>query len=198
VELNQVRNISSQCSLALFNHLILPIFIQEYIPPHLRNTSGSSNQNNFAYNNSGQTYYNNNNPSKFLFFAILWLNLKQVLNKITFFFAESNFVPNNQRNGNFQRNHHNGGNFQQQQQPQQAHANPNNANNQYWKHPANGNVDEASAPYNNQRRYQNFNNNRGNNRGANNMQIPASANLPAQNGAESTTPSANPTSFMDR
>jgi hypothetical protein len=114
------------------------------------------------------------------------------------FFAESNFVPNNQRNGNFQRNHHNGGNFQQQ--PQQAHANPNNANNQYWKHPANGNVDEAGAQtYNNPRRYQNNNyNNRGNNRVANTMSIPANASLPAQNGVESTTPSANPTSFMDR
>ncbi len=114
-----------------------------------------------------------------------------------FFFAESNFVPNNQRNGNFQRNHHNGGNFQQQ--PQQAHANPNNANNQYWKHPANGNVDEAGAPYNNPRRYPNNNyNNRGNNRVANTMPIPANASLPVQNGVESTTPSANPTSFMDR
>lgn len=141
----------------------------KYIPPHLRNASG--NQNNFAYNGNSQTYYNNN--------------------------PKSNFVPNNQRNGNFQRNHHNGGNFQQQ--PQQAHANPNNANNQYWKHPANGNVDEAGAPYNNPRRYPNNNyNNRGNNRVANTMPIPANASLPVQNGVESTTPSANPTSFMDR
>jgi len=113
-------------------------------------------------------------------------------------FADSNFVPNNQRNGNFQRNHHNAGNFQQQ--PQQVHSNPNNANNQYWKHPANGNVDEANAPYNNQRRYQNNNyNNRGNNRGANSIPVQANANLPVQqNGVESTTPTANPTTFMDR